>query len=353
MTDLNILVRSPNWIGDQILSYLFFYYLRKGFPKAHIAAVCIPWVQDLQFQNLVDEVHVLPRAQEASLLDRLRVLETSAAGIRKSREWDLGFSLPNSISSACLLYRSGVRTRIGYSGDGRGWLLNSRVKLTPSSTKHRTQDYVNLLPREVQPTWGGEGFLVAANQELQYFNPATAWPNSKPLTPPTEPYWVIAPGSAAESRRWPVENFVALARNIAEATGWIGIVVGGKEEAQTATQLCEDRILNLEDWTSRGTVSSLAQLFRDARLTVSNDSGLAHVAALCGSTVYVVWGGGNPERTRPLGPGRVQIIHNPVDCWPCERNICRQPPAMHLKCLKGIFADRVWNQMHLQEAQKA
>ena len=54
-----ILVRAPNWIGDQVLAFPFFHHLRKAYPKAHIAAVCVPWVENVQFKTLVDEVIVL------------------------------------------------------------------------------------------------------------------------------------------------------------------------------------------------------------------------------------------------------------------------------------------------------
>ena len=44
-----------------MISFPFFYYLRKQYPKAHIAVVCVDWVKDIQFLDLIDEVYVLPR----------------------------------------------------------------------------------------------------------------------------------------------------------------------------------------------------------------------------------------------------------------------------------------------------
>ena len=116
----------------------------------------------------------------------------------------------------------------------------------------------------------------------------------------------------AASRRWPVERFAALAKDIAHTTGLSGLVVGGTAEIAVANQLCQEPAHQLTDLTARGPVAAYWQVLRQARFTVSNDSGLAHVAALCGSPVYIVWGAGDPGKTKPLGPGPVRILHYPA-----------------------------------------
>jgi ADP-heptose:LPS heptosyltransferase len=168
------------------------------------------------------------------------------------------------------------------------------------------------------------------------------------VEPPSYPYWVLAPGSMAASRRWPVARFAALAQDIAHTTGLSGLVVGGTAEMAIAKQLCQDPAHQLTDFTARGPVAAYWQVLRQARFTVSNDSGLAHVAALCGSPVYIVWGAGDPGKTKPLGPGPVRILHCPVYCWPCERNVCLQPPERTIACLRGIDSQAV-----LKEIQRS
>src|SRR5690606_4799450 len=140
---------------------------------------------------------------------------------------------------------------------------------------------------------------------LAAFDAPVAWPvaQDESITPPSGPYWVMAPGATAESRRWPEKYFLALARTIATQTGWTGVIVGGPKEAPLAELLCAEGDAKLVDYTARGPVSALFPVFRGARFTVSNESGLAHVAALCGSPVQIVCGAADPRRTRPLGPG--------------------------------------------------
>jgi ADP-heptose:LPS heptosyltransferase len=181
--------------------------------------------------------------------------------------------------------------------------------------------------------------------ELSRFDAARAWPDAEPEAPPPGSYWVLAPGSAAESRRWPAGAFASLAREIVGETGWPGLIVGGPAEAPLAHELRADSSIRLLDFTARGPVSCYWRIFAGAKFTVANDSGLAHVASLCGSPTQVVWGGGDPKRTEPIGPGKVRIAFNPVDCWPCERNSCAQPPGLRLRCLAGIQPDAVWGEI--------
>jgi ADP-heptose:LPS heptosyltransferase len=179
------------------------------------------------------------------------------------------------------------------------------------------------------------------------FEPEKSWPSAEPLKPPVDgPYWVLAPGSTAESRRWPMESFAALARRISSETGWPGVVVGGPSEAPIAARLCEIQELHLKDFTAQGSVASLWPVFSGAKFTLSNDSGLAHVASICGSPVQIVWGAGDPKRTEPLGPGRVRVLFNPVDCWPCERNSCSRPEGQKLACIRGIDPENVWEELN-------
>ena len=353
-----ILVRAPNWIGDQILAYPFFYALRKAYPDAHIASACVPWVQDLQFSKQVDEVLVLEQPERReSRLDRLQAVERSAAKIRALGPWDWGISLPNSFSAAWFLKRSGAKRRRGYLGDARGWLLTEKLDWDPSPGRHRAQAYLELLPKELQlktsalEFWGTpppdeDPLSEPIPGVMEKFPTLQEWgTQDRMVTRPSGPYWVLAPGATAESRRWPLDRFASLAEKIIQETGWKGVVVGGTQEVSQAMDLCEKVGPQLIDMTAQGPIPVLSQLLEGARFTVCNESGFAHVAALHGCFTQIICGAANPIRTRPLGPGRVQVMVNPVDCWPCERNTCSQPMGNQFICLRGIEVEQVWQEI--------
>ena len=359
-----ILVRSPNWIGDVVLSYPFFHFLRRAYPRARIVSVCVPWVESVQFRNLVDDVIVLPKLYQRTFSARWSNLEEAANLVRSRGPWDMGIVLPDSFSSAWIFMRAGVRVRRGFRADGRGLFLNQAIRPNAAVERHRADSYLDLLPESAKIggglNSGAQAFWGVPPENdldpgipgvLPRFDAGSAWPAGEEAIPPPEgPYWVLAPGSLAESRRWPIENFARLAREVVRETGWTGVIVGGVQETAIADALLEDPALKLIDRTAQGGIPALSRLLTGARFTVSNDSGLAHVASLCGSPVQLIWGAGDPKRTSPLGPGRVRILFNPVDCWPCERNTCLHAravaPERWLACLKGIQASAVWEEIN-------
>lgn len=350
---MNILVRAPNWIGDQILAYPFFYELRRQYPQARIVSACVPWVADLQFRRQVDDVIVLPKATSRDFSARLEAVSEASRLLKDKGPWDLAISLPNSISSAWMLYRSGAKERRGYKTDGRGILFNQAQDWRIGERLHRADAYLKLLP-QAAPFGAGEFWPQLPDGEndawkpgvLPSFDAPAEWPGVEWLEPPQEAYWVLAPGATAESRRWPIEYFVSLASSIAQATGMTGVIVGGPKEIEIGMQLTRDKSLKLVDFTAEGPVPSLWRLFAQAKFAVTNESGLAHVASLCGAFTQIVCGAADPKRTRPLGPGQVQVAVNPIECWPCEKNVCQlRPPDQKLSCLLGIQPVTVWEEI--------
>lgn len=364
LTVRSILVRSPNWIGDQVLAFPFFHYLRKHFPRARITAVCVPWVEDLQFRDLVDDVLILPQSQGASVLERFRFMVRAGKEAALRGPWDLGISLPNSFSSALYLYLAQCKRRRGYRWDGRGIFLNEGLPWKIGAHRHRADAYLELLPGEIPRALlkpASDFFGIPAENDLdepipgevEAFIAEKSWANSHKswdwVSPPSgERYWVLAPGATAESRRWPMSRFGELAEKIYRNLGYRGLVVGGVKESVLADELVERYPEALLDYTARGPVVALAPIFKNALFTVCNESGLAHVASLCGSPVRIVCGAADPRRTKPMGPGMTEVSFNPVECWPCEKNVCFQSPDKKNQCLLGMSSERIWDDLEAQ-----
>jgi heptosyltransferase-2 len=325
-----ILIRAPNWIGDQVMAYPFFHELRRRYPRAWIGVICTEWVKDIQFRSLVDEVFVLPKNKGDSFFKSARTIFNFAKKIKVHGPWDFGITLPNSFGSALILSLAGAVRKRGYDTDVRSLLLDDKLRWNPSHEIHRGQAYLNLLSPEGQ-----------VSLKMPDFDPIREWPGLNPIEPPKDPYFLIAPGATADSRRWPTEKFAELIEKISARFGYQAVVVGGSAEKEIAAQLLKKGIV-IEDFTGRGRVAAHWKLFRNARFTICNESGLAHVAALCGSKVQIVCGAADPRRTRPIGPGLVQVKVNPVECWPCEKNVCLYQDERKNRCLEGISADDIF-----------
>jgi heptosyltransferase-2 len=77
-----------------------------------------------------------------------------------------------------------------------------------------------------------------------------------------------------------------------------------------------------------------------AKLLVSNDSGLMHVAAALSVRQLALFGSSSPQHTPPLNPqATVLWLKNdpayqpPLDCAPCFERSC---PLGHTRCLSDL-----------------
>ncbi len=326
-----ILVRAPNWIGDQVMAFPFFYKLRQQNPNAWIAVVCTEWVRDLQFIGLVDEVFVIPKRKRKGFFSSMGWIIKTAKRIKKIGPWDQGWILPNSFGSAALFKLAKVKFLTGYAVDARSFLLNNAVQWDGNPHIHRSQSYLNLIPGESR----NDVALIAKN-----FDPIKYWAAVAPQSAPDGDYFVVAPGATAVSRRWFAESFRDLILQIQKRYGWQCVVVGGPAEKKIADWL-KTQGVRIDDRVGQGSVASLWRVFRSAKVTITNESGLSHVSALCRSPVQIVCGAADPKRTHPIGPGKYSVYTNPVECWPCERNTCSQTGSKYLQCLRGIRPEQV------------
>lgn len=333
---MRILVRAPNWIGDQILAFPFFQRLRELHPSAHIASLCVPWVEGIQFRGLIDETLPIPKPVTRSMGSRLRAIRKAGLLAKSRGPWDLSYALPNSFSAAYLLSRARARKRVGFRADARSFLLSNSIPWKEGEGIHRAKAYLRLLGKEEPASL--DGFW-----SKHRFDPAREWPGIPRIPPPQHPYYVLAPGATADSRRWPREKFLSLAERIHRETGWKGVIVGGEKEKDLAKSLIGREEAGLLDFTARGSIPALVDLLARSKFTVCNESGLAHVASILGSPTAIVCGAADPGRTKPTGPAKIIVETNPVHCWPCERNTCLYSDERKNACLEGIAPHRVWD----------
>lgn len=340
-----ILVRAPNWIGDQILAYPFFFHLRNAYPSAKIISVCVPWVKSIQYKGLVDEVVVLP--VEKGAYRKLHALKETARSIRRIHgSIDIAFSLPNSFSSALLLFLTRASQRVGYSGDLRSFLLTHRP--LQDNEKHRSVTYLDLLAARHSV----EGELVFPKTEAEFRS--LGWNIQAGLTLTNtlpESYFVFAPGSQAESRRWPEDRFLELSDLLWSSLRIKTVLVGGPKEAPLAERMSRGRQEWVVDAVAKTEVAGLVPVLMGAKGVIANDSGLAHLASFCGARVVIPWGAGDPRHTLPLGPGRVEHRVHVVECWPCEKNLCRFTDSRRNQCLNGLTVEAMWELVSADEEE--
>ena len=159
----------------------------------------------------------------------------------------------------------------------------------------------------------------------------------------TQPVFGLNPGAEyGPAKRWPVERFIAAAREIQNRTNCAWLIFGGKGDMGLAERIhSELRTPNSELRSLAGQTSlrELMSLLKFCRVLLTNDSGPMHVAAALGTPVVVPFGSTSPELTGPGLPGdpRHRLLKSDAPCSPCFLREC----PIDFRCMKGISVERV------------
>jgi lipopolysaccharide heptosyltransferase II len=228
--------------------------------------------------------------------------------------------------------------------DSAGASSAPNAKLPPH-TAHQLHDYLHLAaalganPEPLPPK------LEVTATEVQQAQDSilSAWRNQAPRSASAQPPILLGLIPGAEygpAKRWPAENFAAVARAVSQQTpNSLWLALGGPADRQTCndiTCLAGGSLLNLAGQTS---LRQLMALLKLCRLVLTNDTGPMHVAAALGTPVVVPFGSTSPELTGPGLPAdpRHRLLKSAAPCSPCFRRAC----PIDFRCMTGITPARV------------
>jgi len=128
------------------------------------------------------------------------------------------------------------------------------------------------------------------------------------------------------------------------------VLLGGPEDKQRG-----DEIIRLCQHTKMintcGTLSlnQSASLVRQARLVITNDTGLMHIAAAFSKPILSIWGNTVPEfGMYPYMPGKEHLFEiaqvADLSCRPCSKLGFSKCPKKHFKCMMDLDIDRMVEQ---------
>jgi ADP-heptose:LPS heptosyltransferase len=125
------------------------------------------------------------------------------------------------------------------------------------------------------------------------------------------PLVVIHPGSGSRRKNWPLERFEQLGRTMHQRlAARLTMLLGPAELAAAGSGRLEPGPWDL--LVERPLLEVAALLARCDQF-VGNDSGLAHLAGLCGAPTLALFGPTDPTRWRPLGPDVTVIWREPLE----------------------------------------
>lgn len=326
---LNALIIAPQWIGDAVMTEPLLRRLHARGERLTVGA--LPWVAPVyRAMPQVADVIEFPFAHGGLQFKARRSIAKRIEG-----QFDKAYVLPNSLKSALLPFLASIPQRIGYLGEARVGLLTHRLK-NPKNKPPMVAFYSAL---------SGETGLEGDRPAL-HMDAAQVEATLHELGLSRGAYVVFAPGAEfGPAKRWPARRFSELAAKL-DATV---VLLGSGKEAALCDEIAEpvnavqaDKCLNLAGKTS---LPQALALIAASRSTVSNDSGLMHVAAALAVPQVAIFGSSSPLHTPPLSD-KAQVLwlkndptyQPPLDCAPCFEREC---PLGHTRCLNDISAQRV------------
>jgi len=156
---------------------------------------------------------------------------------------------------------------------------------------------------------------------------------------------VIAPVSNSTIRDWPLERYIRLIGMLMARVDCRIMLVGSRSQGSELSCICEHygddrRVVNL---AGRTEWSELAVLLRRADLVIVNNSGVGHLAAVCGRPTLAIYSGSHqPQEWGPRGEA-VRVLTAAVSCSPCGYERLELCPHDHL-CMKLIEPETVLDQ---------
>ncbi|MBF0538567.1 MAG: lipopolysaccharide heptosyltransferase II [Nitrospirae bacterium] len=342
------MIRGVNWIGDAVMTMPAIKALREA-------------VGDYEIALLVNN-RVLPLFQHDPNIDTLIEYKDSyrdilgrvkLANALKADRYDLAILLQNAFDAAIITFLAGIKERVGYDRDARGFLLTRAIPVMADTLRmHHIRYYLNIL----------ESFGIDAPYSLPwtYLLHEERLEARGLLSALRPPIIGINPGASyGSAKRWPPRYFAEVIRGVITQLGGSVVLFGSADEVWLSQQivvaledseaapddghLAADTFLNL---CGKTTLRQLGACISECDLLVTNDSGPMHIAYSVGTPIVAIFGSTDPDLTGPpqyyrqLHSGvRSSVIRKKITCAPCFKRTCKKSD---IKCMNAITPDEVF-----------
>ncbi len=332
-----ILVRCPNWVGDVVMATPALRALRHNFREAKISLLLKPKLKKILenspwFDQMIDFNPGGNGKEKEGYFSFVREL--------RKENFDLAVIFPNSFSSALMVWLAGIKKRLGYRRNGRGFLLTDKIDPFKKSGKimpvSMVDYYLSLL------SYLG---CETANTKTELF---LSGENKKTGEDLLKNYGIeengllvaITPGASfGTSKCWPGEFFARVADLLQEKYRARILLLPGPGEEDTAKKI--GKLMKKKPVNFCNPVLSLDLLkavIYQCSLLLANDSGPRHFAHAFNKPTVVIMGSTDPRYTG-YPQEKTTVLREDLPCSPCHLKEC---PADH-KCMYLITPEKVFS----------
>lgn len=341
-----ILVIELAGIGDLIMASPAIRALRRRYPDAYIAILCLVRSKDLiRSCPYIDELFVfnenllLPRAVWRNLCTIIRI---------RKKIFDIAinlyylYSMKGALKMKFLLLLIKAKKTLGRDTNGKGPFYDIKIDDSLSWRKHHVEcimDVVMILDCKGS-NYAQEVWISEEDEKYiqEFLNKASL----------SKKQFIIGinPGANRPSRCWPVENFAQVADTLAERYNAKIVITGSQREMKLAARLSNMMKAKPIITTGRFSLSQLSGFIKRCNLYITNDTGPMHIANALERPLIAIMGPG-PLELSPYNRKNCIIVRKKVECSPCYKFYCKS-----LVCLKIIPPADVLNAVDALLSQK-
>ncbi len=299
-----------------------------------------PVVRCLKNQFPEAEIHYLTKKRNADLLqanpyiDKIHLFDDSLSEIiiqLRAENFDYIIDLHNNFRSLRVKLRIKAKSYSFNKLNIRKMLLTVfKINMMPEG--HIVdRNLRTLLPFNIVNDGKGLDHFISEEDELQVEDLPESFRNG---------YVALVLAGTYATKRLPAEKY----RKLISENPFPYVLLGGKGERSAAEQILSWNTGKVIDFTGKLRINQSASIVKNAKLVVSNDTGLMHIASAYHKKILSVWGNTTPQLGMyPYMPGKGSEILEVLGlaCRPCSKLGYHTCPKKHFRCMKDMPEDRI------------
>lgn len=328
---LKILIIRLSSIGDIVLTTEFTRFLRKKFPAARIDFMLSQQFSDIYEHNpYVDNIIKYNKELSAFDYNKIRKRFLNEYDIQ---DYHLIFDLQNNLRS--IMFSRGLAPKIYRIAKNRFKKLSMvYFKKFPDTNLSIPEIYKNTLKDFDIETdnYGLEIFLKGESRSVDIIKKYER--ESKLIA--------IAPGAFHFTKRWSVDKFIELVKNINNC-GFSIVLIGGKTDEIICSKIEMESGVVLKNKAGNTSIMETVDILSKARVLITNDTGVMHIAAARKIPIIAIFG--STVTQFGFAPYKVdhEIIETHIKCRPCTHIGRADCPKKHFNCMTDITVEQVMN----------
>jgi heptosyltransferase-2 len=330
-----VLIVQTAFIGDVILATPLAEAAQRIFPDCRVDFMVIPAAANLLEKNaFINRIVIFDKRGQQRGFAALWKL---AKALQQER-YDLALVPHRSLRSAALAWLAKIPERIGFDRSAGAWLFTRRLPYRQTHEVERNMELLrifngNFATPAPKIFWDKNDAQIV--EPFCHGNEYGKW------------FCALAPGSVWATKRWPVENFISLAKRLIAETGAFIYLIGGDRDVALCARIAAAVDNNCANTAGRLLLRQSAALLDRCRVLVSNDSGPTHLGAATRCKVITIFGPTVPAfGFAPFGEGHAVIEKN-LSCRPCSSHGGNRCPLGTHACMQEISVDEVFSKVLL------